>query len=186
MYRISTAMLLGQMTSNTIAAPESTSLNVTAIAGVNNRSVIQCWQMQPPFAVSNDAGTKGVARLELSDTRNLAYLVLPSNYDGGLHTAPNVQWVAFISGLAQISLPDDPDTNAFVVGGGFGLIFAADTTDVSGQGHITRYPGNTETIALQIPTRDGVVPSHSVLHAGPCSSEEVAGIHVFATQGTTD
>ncbi|KAI2634536.1 hypothetical protein GGS21DRAFT_518264 [Xylaria nigripes] len=180
MERFASALLLGQ-TFNTVAA-QSTSLNITAIAGIENRSVIQCWQMPTPFAVSSDAGTSGVARIQLSNVSNIDYIVLPSNYDGSLHHAPANQWVAFIAGLAHITLPDDPEANAFVVGGRLGLIFAADTADVSEKGHITRYPGNTETIALQIPTKDNTIPPHSVLHSGPCSSNEVAGIHDFATQ----
>ncbi|KAI1077723.1 hypothetical protein F5B20DRAFT_551140 [Whalleya microplaca] len=184
MYRLNTAVLLG-LPVTTVAA-QSTSLNVTAIAGVGGRSVLQCWQMRTPFAISTDAGTAGVARADLSDVRDLAYLILPSNYDGGLHTAPAKQWVAFVSGLAHLSLPDDPEASAYVLGGDFGLIFAADTADVSQQGHITRYPGNTETIALQIPTRNGTVPPHNVLHAGPCGANEVSGVREIVTQRTDD
>jgi hypothetical protein len=92
MYRFATAVLLAH-TFSSVAAAQPTFLNITAIAGVQNQSVIQCWQMESPFAVSNDAGTKGVARIDLSDTHSLSYLVLPSNYDGGLHTAPAKQYV---------------------------------------------------------------------------------------------
>ncbi|KAI0145329.1 hypothetical protein GGR57DRAFT_480452 [Xylariaceae sp. FL1272] len=157
-------------------------LNITAIAGVNNRSEIQCWQMDTPFSISTDAGTNGVARVDLSDTESLSYLVLPSNYDGGLHNAPANQWVAFISGLVHITLPDDPAASAYVVGGSFGLIFAADTADVSMHGHITQYPGITETVGLQIPTKNNSIPDYAVLHSGPCTANEVAGIRSFASQ----
>lgn len=90
------------------------------------------------------------------------------------------RWVVFTSGLAYITLPDDDETSAYVSGGEFGLIFAADTAAVSEKGHRTRYPGITETIALQIPTADGEVPKHDVLHAGPCVTSEINGIRGFA------
>ena len=86
------------------------------------------------------------------------------------------RWVAFMSGLAHITLPDDPDCEAYVTGGEFGLILAVDTADVSTNGHITTYPGITETTSLEIPIKDGVVPPHNVLHKGPCKAPEVMGI----------
>ncbi|KAI8623489.1 hypothetical protein F5Y19DRAFT_458322 [Xylariaceae sp. FL1651] len=100
--------------------------------------------MDAPFAVSTDTGTLGAARAELSDAHDLSYLVLTSNYDGGLHNAPTKQRVVFLSGLAYVTLPDDPAAGASIVGGEFGLIFATDTADMNRQGHITQYPGNTE------------------------------------------
>lgn len=81
-----------------------------------------------------------------------------------------------MSGLAYITLPDDNTTSAYVSGGEFGLIFAADTADVSEKGHRTQYPGITETIALQIPVKDNKIPAHTVLHSGPCVVSEIAGI----------
>ncbi|KAI0019206.1 hypothetical protein F4780DRAFT_780739 [Xylariomycetidae sp. FL0641] len=163
-------------------AAQAVMLNVTAIAGVDGSSVLQCWQMAAPFAISTDAGTEGVARAELGDAGAVSYLVLPSNYDGGLHRAPANQWVAFVSGVAYITVPDDPAANATVVGGEFGLIFAADTADVSEKGHRTQYPGITETIALQVPIGNNTTPAHEVLHGGPCGVEEITGLRGFATQ----
>lgn len=87
----------------------------------------------------------------------------------------------FLSGLAHLSLPEDPTTSAYVLGGEFGLIFAADTADVSGVGHSTSYPGNTETVALQVPTLDGEIPAHSILHDGPCTAVDVMGLRQLAT-----
>ncbi|RYP08957.1 hypothetical protein DL764_001568 [Monosporascus ibericus] len=86
------------------------------------------------------------------------------------------RWVAFILGLAYIIIPDGNTISAHVSGDEFGLIFAADVTEVSGKGHRTQYPGITETIALVMPTADGQVPAHSLLHMGPCSAEEVVGV----------
>lgn len=86
------------------------------------------------------------------------------------------RWVIFLSGLAHITLPSDSTTSAYVSGGQFGMMFAADTAAVSGTGHNTSYPGLTETIALQIPTLDSEVPSHSVLHRGPCTAADIMGV----------
>lgn len=94
---------------------------------------------------------------------------------------PLSRWVIFLSGLAYISLPEDPTTSAYVSGGQFGLIFAADTADVSAKGHATSYPGITETIAIQIPTEDGDVPEHSILHAGPCTAQDTVGLTLLGT-----
>ncbi|KAK7754565.1 hypothetical protein SLS62_003347 [Diatrype stigma] len=94
-------------------------------------------------------------------------------------------WVVFTTGLALITLPDDDSTSAHVAGGQFGLIFAADTADLSKKGHRTQYLGITETVALQIPTADGKVPEHSLLHMGPCGANETTGIRQFAVASTS-
>lgn len=65
---------------------------------------------------------------------------------------------------------------AYVYGGKYGLIYADDTKDISSWGHITRYPGGDETIAVTFPVRDGINPEHMVLHDGPCTTEEAFGI----------
>lgn len=91
------------------------------------------------------------------------------------------RWVIFLSGLAYITLPADNTTSVYVSGGQFGLIFAADTADVSGTGHSTAYPGTTETVALQVPTLDNEIPDHTVLHTGPCAADDVAGLLALAT-----
>ncbi|KAI0121012.1 hypothetical protein BJ170DRAFT_645973 [Xylariales sp. AK1849] len=162
----------------TILIPSVTALNlnVTAIATNNGGSTLECWQLGSPFTQSSQAGTSGTAFALLSEVANVSYVVIPPNFDGGLHNAPYHQWVVFISGLAYITLPEDSSTSAYISGGEFGLIFAADTADFSRQGHRTQYPGITETIALQIPTKDGRVPAREVLHGGPCTANEVSGI----------
>lgn len=83
----------------------------------------------------------------------------------------------------MVSIPGDNSVNgtAYITGGGFGAIFAADTAEASDHGHITRYPGISETIALQIPTKDGKIPKHNVLHNGPCLAKDVTGLLGLAT-----
>ena len=82
------------------------------------------------------------------------------------------RYVAFLSGVAHVTLPDSPEA-ATIHGGRNGLIIAADTADVSRKGHNTDYPSGQETTAIQIPTQGGMVPEHKVLHAGPCQKKEM-------------
>ena len=56
-----------------------------------------------------------------------------------------------------------------MTGGVDGLIVA---NDVTGEGHITEYPMDKPSVALQIPVSDGKPPAHRVLHEGPCSREQ--------------
>lgn len=70
-----------------------------------------------------------------------------------------------------------------MIGGEFGTIFAADVAALSAQGHHTQYPGITETVALEIPTQDNIIPAHKVLYAGPCTADETVGIKGLATAG---
>lgn len=86
----------------------------------------------------------------------------------------------FLSGLAYISLPTDDTAGVYVTGGEFGLAFAADTATVSAEGHRTQYPGNTETVILQIPTSDGLVPGHKILHGGACTADDIEGLRGLA------
>ncbi|KAH7104485.1 hypothetical protein BKA62DRAFT_589910, partial [Auriculariales sp. MPI-PUGE-AT-0066] len=146
-------------------------INVTALTAHHGRSVFECWALVPGFATSNQTGTAGAQKLELGNVANASYSILPPNFDGGLHNAPAIQFVAFLSGVAHITLPES-DEEAYVVGGSHGLIIAADVAAVSRKGHITRYPTTEYTRALQIPTYGGKVPSHKVVHKGPCTAEE--------------
>ncbi len=78
-----------------------------------------------------------------------------------------------MSGLAHISLANSTD-EAFIYGGKNGLIFAADTVDVSPKGHSTNYPSKEETRAIQVPT-GGIVPQYAVLYSGPCKGKQLLG-----------
>ncbi|KAI1813015.1 hypothetical protein GGS20DRAFT_555435 [Poronia punctata] len=162
------------------AAATSLYLNITAIGAQSGSSTLECWQMTKPFNTSAEPGISGTAQADLGSVSSLGFNIIPPAFDGGIHNAPRNQWVAFLSGLAYITLPNDPETSAYVTGGEFGLVFAADTADVSEEGHRTEYPGLTETVALQIPTVDGKVPDHKVLHDGPCVAGEVTGVRDFA------
>lgn len=47
------------------------------------------------------------------------------------------------------------------------LIIAVDS-DLRAPGHLTYYPGDTETVALQIPFREGIIPEHTFVKSGAC------------------
>ena len=83
-----------------------------------------------------------------------------------------IRWVLFTSGLARISNPHN-DQIGIIHGGKNGLIIAADTADVSDDGHITVYPSREQTVALQVPFRDGIVPPHRLVYEGACKGHEV-------------
>jgi hypothetical protein len=87
---------------------------------------------------------------------------------------PN-RYVAFLSGLAHITLPNAAE-EVWVQGGKYGLIIAVDNAVVSEYGHITTYPSDADTVALQVPFSSGVIPNHMALHQGPCRWPEMAGI----------
>ncbi|KAI0004005.1 hypothetical protein F4779DRAFT_81257 [Xylariaceae sp. FL0662B] len=157
------------------AARAASYLNLTTITGRNNISVLECWQLKTPFASSDVPGVAGTQTLQMGDTENASYGIIPPRFDGGLHNAPAKQYVWYISGLSHISLPNATG-DAWVYGGKYGLVYADDTADISSWGHLTQYPGNDETIAIQIPVEGGVNPEHSVLHDGPCSWEETTGV----------
>ncbi|KAK8016896.1 hypothetical protein PG993_015085 [Apiospora rasikravindrae] len=161
-------------------AGAETKLNVTAIGASGGKSTLECWQLDAPFAVSDTPGTRGSASANLGNVSTMGMGVIPANFDGGLHNAPANQWVMFTSGLAHITIPGDDSDGAYILGGEFGLIFAADTADVSEKGHYTRYPGTVETVALQMPTLDGEIPPHQVVRSGPCHANDTAGLRSFA------
>ncbi|TFK47212.1 hypothetical protein OE88DRAFT_827783 [Heliocybe sulcata] len=149
----------------------SGTLNLTALTAHNGASVFECWALQPGFTSSTQSGTAGALSLQLGNLANASYSILPAEFDAGRHNAPNVQYVVFLSGLAHITLPNST-AEAWVVGGENGMIIAADTAAVSTYGHITTYPSTMQTVALQIPTEGGIVPNHTVLHSGPCTTAE--------------
>jgi hypothetical protein len=148
-------------------------LNITALTAHNGASALECWQLLPGFATSSQTGTVGASSLQLGNLANGSYSVIPPLFDAGFHNAPSAQWVIFLSGLAHITLANSTD-EAYVPGGKNGLIFAADTSDVSKLGHATNYPSKDETRAIQIPT-GGSIPSHTVLYSGPCCGKELLG-----------
>lgn len=73
-----------------------------------------------------------------------------------------------------MTVPGDDSGGAYMSPGEFGLMFAADTADVSCDGHTSRYLGASESVYVEIPTKDGEIPEHNILHMGPCAADEMA------------
>ncbi|RYP81020.1 hypothetical protein DL770_006010 [Monosporascus sp. CRB-9-2] len=146
--------------------------NITAISARYGNSRIECWQLDSSFDVSTQPGIAGGGVARLGDVSDITYNVIPAQSDGGWHTAPRNQWVAALSGLAYITVPGDESNGLYATSGD--ILFVADTANVSRRGHRSQYPGLTETVVLQIPTRHGEVPCHTVLHQGPCNANDVA------------
>lgn len=76
--------------------------------------------------------------------------------------------------MAHITFPDG-SMDAYIEGGEFGIVFATDIENLSQLGHNTSYPSDVESVALEIPMKDNVIPPHSVLHKGPCEPSEMGG-----------
>lgn len=150
------------------------SLNLTAISTSNGTSIFECWRL-PNFYSSSGAGTFGALNLFLGNLDNATYTVIPPRFDGGIHNAPAPQFVAFLSGLVHITLPNST-ADAWVQGGKHGLIIAGDSAECSTYGHISTYPSDADTVTLQIPFEGGYFPTHSVLYEGPCQWSEMVGI----------
>ncbi|PSN68295.1 hypothetical protein BS50DRAFT_523469 [Corynespora cassiicola Philippines] len=162
-FPLLTSLAVGQADSN------ATFLTATALVTKDAHSAFECWQLKEPFRTSSVPGVSGTQVATISNNSNFAYTILPPRYDGGLHTAPVPQLVHFLSGAAHLTLPHNDTIDAWILGGVGGLLFAADTT---GDGHITRYPSNQETVAIVAPFEGGVVPGHTVLNDGPCLGKQ--------------
>ena len=70
-----------------------TSLNVTAVSAQNGFSTLECWQIQPGFTTSSQAGTTGASILQLGNLANMSYSVIPPRFNASFHNAPTNQYV---------------------------------------------------------------------------------------------
>ena len=86
----------------------------------------------------------------------------------------------FLSGLAHIRTPDSglPDhlNEVYITGGRHGMLIAADVKEVAARGHSTEFPGQDRTVIAQFPVAGNKAPEHSVLHVGPCTLDDLAGL----------
>src|ERR1700761_6126443 len=92
------------------------------------------------------------------------------------------RWVFAMVGSALITVPGN-STGFFITGGEFGVVFEADTADISKQGHRSQYVGVSEVVAVQVPPSDGKIPDHVLLHSGFCLPAELFGIRGLAGVG---
>ena len=81
------------------------------------------------------------------------------------------RYTVFLSGSVILTIPKTKQ-QARLDGGKYGLLIAIDTTERSQDGHISS-TGPEELTALQIPTENGRIPSHKVLHQDQCQPSEL-------------
>lgn len=86
------------------------------------------------------------------------------------------RWVVITSGVALLTVPNEDQypEHLFSAGSEFGLLFAADTANVSRLGHDSLYI--TDVTFLQIPTKNGEIPIYKTLHVGSCHGNETVGL----------
>ncbi|KAF1985907.1 hypothetical protein K402DRAFT_356312 [Aulographum hederae CBS 113979] len=162
------------VTTPTSLSSNSTSyLTATAIVTTpQNTSAFECWKFTTPLASSATGGTVGAQVLSFESLANRAtYTLLPARFDGGVHNAPSVQLVIFLSGVIHLTLPNST-AETWVIGGANGMIVAA---DVTGTGHRTVYPTDETTVAIQVPFEGGVgeLPAYEVAGEGPCVGQQI-------------
>ena len=81
------------------------------------------------------------------------------------------RWNVFLAGEIVISLPNS-SVAATIQGGRRGLVLAVDTKERSTLGHYSKNPSHNSAVAMMIPAARNEVPSHRILHTGPCATEE--------------
>ena len=88
------------------------------------------------------------------------------------------RWVVLTSGVVLLTVPDEDQYPGHLLSAGseMGLLFVADTEEVSQLGHDTWYI--TDVSFLQIPTKHGEIPRHKTLHMGSCHANETVGLPI--------
>ncbi|KAI6365096.1 hypothetical protein MCOR25_005489 [Pyricularia grisea] len=142
-------------------------LNVTAIGAQNGASTIECWEVDSPIDAEGN--------LSLGNVQNITWSVVPPGKSEGPHNAPYNLWLFLLKGMFHFTLPGNDSTDAYLTAGEFGLLFAADTADVSVTGHASASLGNTETVFARMATEGGGLPNHRRVHMGACNATEMAG-----------
>ncbi|ETI21980.1 hypothetical protein G647_06050 [Cladophialophora carrionii CBS 160.54] len=160
---------------------------------------LECWSLANTFTTYPTVGRA----LSLGNVDNATYVVLPPRSAEGWHRPPHLMFFVLLSGLAQVFAPRTnrpmPSVDmqfhaqgpAPMVGapttyerqwdvitiapGSPQQVLIAGDTDMRSPGHLTYYPGDGETVALQIPISGGVVPEHTVVHEGGCTGDEGEG-----------
>lgn len=167
-------------------------LHLTAlITQPSGAAAFECWRIAQPFT---DYPTVGSAITGLADVSNVSYVVLPPRSEEGLHKPPHAMYASptiapysqilrakqinnrffiLLTGLAHVTLPSDPEgAGLYIVEGVNPLMIAADCW---GEGHFTSYPGDKETVALQVPFTDGEMPEHEIVGEGVCGGSGGSG-----------
>ncbi|KAF7197814.1 hypothetical protein HII31_00903 [Pseudocercospora fuligena] len=166
-------LLLYLLTVSVLAASEH--LLLTALlSDAEGRLRFECWQM----AEFVKYPTVGMAVPGGSEVTNLSYVVLPPQSSEGYHRPPHPMFFVLLSGQAHVTIPEHSDDELWISEGKNNLMIAADTI---GNGHVTEYPSDVSTHALQIPFKEGRLPEHTVLHPGVCNSS-IAGVQDEVSQ----
>ena len=76
---------------NSSSSGPISSFNVTTISAMQGQSVLQCWQITEPLAISTQTGIAGAVSQSLGDAANLTWSSLPARFPGTAHPAPQVQ-----------------------------------------------------------------------------------------------
>ena len=79
--------------------------------------------------------------------------------------------MVLLAGSAKVSVPER-EQEAVLSAGKNSVLIAVDTADVSEVGHVTEFL--EETVLLQIPFAEGVVPQHEVLYQEVCCCDELS------------
>ncbi|KAL5121116.1 hypothetical protein ACEQ8H_000967 [Pleosporales sp. CAS-2024a] len=169
-------MMLAPAFASTAPATQATSFNITAISAANNASRLECWQLE-----ARPTWGRGAVNFDLGDFENAFVGILPPNTTTGtINNAVQVQYSLTMAGLIHIRTPYSglPDylNEVWVQGGRHGWVIAADLLEFAAQGHITTFPGTEKTVIAEFPVAGNKPPAHEVLHVGPCTSEDLAGL----------
>lgn len=114
--------------------------------------------------------------LFLSNTTNTTLVVLPPRSEEGWHRPPAPMLFVLLRGRAVVQTPWTRDNVTIAAPSSLAhgdsgrvepqMVLAL---DIAGNGHLTFYPGETETVALQIPLADGLGGLiWDVVREGPC------------------
>lgn len=84
----------------------------------------------------------------------------------------NNRYNAVLSGTLRVTIPNSSQ-QVTVPGGKYGLIIAVDTAHVSKTGHVSSIIGKEELTALMMPTANGKIPPHKVIHGRACEKRDL-------------
>jgi len=101
-----------------------------------------------------------------------------------MYSQPGHRITAALSGLIHITVNSSSTANssnptpveAWIPGGRYGLLLAADTAEFSAHGHYAEFPGDSPTVLLQSPFAGNKIPEHDVLYERPCEYPELIGL----------
>ena len=123
-----------------------------------------------PFHTYPTVGTSAF----LSTATNVTYVVLPPHSEEGWHRPPAPMWFVLLRGKARVWTPLKGDEVWIEPPAATGLEAETDdrgeraspstvydrqivlALDVLGKGHLTFYPGDEQTVALQVPLGEGL------------------------------